>query len=281
MVKAFAKLAVLAATLMGAPAALAQQTAPGQPHDWGLNLQTAATTKMQQIHSFHEMLLYIIVAVTVFVLILLIWVMVRYNRRANPTPSRTTHNTLIEVVWTVVPVAILVVIAIPSFKLLYANERIPPDIELTIKAIGKQWYWTYEYPDNGNFSFDANMLPDEQAAAAGQPRLLAVDNFVVVPEDTKVRVIVTADTVIHAWAVPAFGVKIDAVPGRLNELWFEVTEPGIYYGQCSELCGARHAFMPIGVKVVTKDEYTAWVAEQQAQAGIPVDGEAERTAALR
>ena len=280
MSKAFAKLAVLAASLMGAPAALAQQPPTGQPHEWGINLQPAATEKMAQIHSFHEMLLYIIIAVSVFVLILLIWVMVRYNRRANPTPSRTTHNTLIEIVWTVVPVAILVVIAIPSFKLLYANERIPADIELTIKAIGKQWYWTYEYPDNGNFTFDANMLTDEAAAVAGQPRLLAVDNFVVVPEDTKVRVIVTADAVIHSWTVPAFGVKIDAVPGRLNELWFKVDEPGIYYGQCSELCGARHAFMPIGVKVVTKAEYAAWVAQQQAQAGIPAEAPA-RTAALR
>lgn len=279
MGKTFGKLAVLTAALMGSPLALAQQPL-GQPHEWGLDLQAPATAKMESIHSFHEMLLYIIVAVTLFVLVLLVWVAIRYNRRANPTPSRTTHNTLIEVVWTVVPVLILVVIAIPSFKLLYANEKIPSDIELTIKAIGKQWYWTYEYPDNGNFTFDANMLPDDQAAAAGQPRLLAVDNFVVVPEDTKIRVIVTADAVIHAWTVPAFGVKIDAVPGRLNELWFEVPEPGIYYGQCSELCGARHAFMPIGVKVVTKDEYAAWVAEQQAQAGIAPDAPA-KTAALR
>lgn len=275
----FAKFAVLAASLMSG-AALAQQPPTGQPHAWGLDFQAPATEKMAHIEDFHVMLLWIIVAVSVFVLALLIWVMIRYNRRANPVPSRTTHNTLIEVIWTVVPVVILVVIAIPSFKLLYANERIPSDIELTVKAIGKQWYWTYEYPDNGNFTFDANMLSDEDAKAAGQPRLLAVDNFVVVPEDTKVRVIVTADSVIHAWAVPAFGVKIDAIPGRLNELWFEVPEPGIYYGQCSELCGAKHAFMPIGVKVVTKDEYAAWVAEQQAQAGIPVESP-KRTAALR
>lgn len=275
----FAKLAVLAATLFTGTA-LAQQPPVGQPHDWGINLQTSATEKMTQIHSFHEMLLYIIIAVSVFVLVLLIWVMIRYNRRANPVPSGTTHNTLIEIVWTVVPVAILIVIAIPSFKLLYANERIPPDIQLTIKAIGKQWYWTYEYPDNGNFTFDVNMLSDEEAKAQGQPRLLGVDNFVVVPEDTKVRLIVTADAVIHAWTVPAFGVKIDAVPGRLNELWFDVPEPGIYYGQCSELCGAKHAFMPIGVKVVTKEEYAAWVASQQAAAGIPVDAP-QKTAALR
>lgn len=275
----FARLAVLAASLMSG-AALAQQPPTGQPHAWGLDFQAPATEKMGHIGDFHVMLLWIIVAVSVFVLVLLIWVMIRYNRRANPVPSRTTHNTLIEIVWTVVPVAILVVIAIPSFKLLYANERIPPDIELTVKAIGQQWQWQYEYPDNGNFNFVSSMLSDEAAAASGQPRLLGVDNFMVVPEDTKVRVIVTADTVIHAWTVPAFGVKIDAIPGRLNELWFEVPEPGIYYGQCSELCGAKHAFMPIGVKVVTKEEYAAWVAEKQAQAGIPVSGP-ERTAALR
>jgi len=276
----FAKFAALAVSLMMSGVALAQQPPTGQPHAWGLDFQAPATKKMADIESFHVMLLWIIVAVTLFVLALLIWVMIRYNRRANPVPSRTTHNTLIEIVWTVVPVAILVVIAIPSFKLLYANERIPPDIELTIKAIGKQWYWTYEYPDNGNFTFDVNMLSDEDAKAAGQPRLLAVDNFVVVPEDTKVRVIVTADAVIHAWTVPAFGVKIDAVPGRLNELWFQVDEPGIYYGQCSELCGAKHAFMPIGVKVVTKEEYAAWVAAQQAAAGIPVEAP-QKTAAIR
>ena len=251
---------VLTTALLGAPAALA-----AQPTDWGVNFQPAATAKMDDIESFHLLLLYIIVAVSLFVLALLLWVMFRYNKRSNPTPSKTTHNTLIEVVWTVVPVLILIVIAIPSFKLLYANEKIPADIGLTVKAIGKQWYWTYEYPDNGNFTFDAVMLED--ANRGDQPRLLAVDNMVVVPEDTKVRIIVTAADVIHAWTIPAFGVKIDAVPGRLNELWFDAREPGIYYGQCSELCGSRHAFMPIGVKVVTKEEYVAWVAQAQTQFG--------------
>ena len=255
------RLALLAASVLGGPAAYAM------PENWGINFQPAATEAADGIHSFHEMLLYIIVAVTLFVLALLIIVMVRFNKRANPVPSKTTHNTLIEVVWTVVPVVILVVIAIPSFKLLYANERIPPDIELTIKAIGKQWSWTYEYPDNGNFTFDVNMLPDDQAKATGQPRLLAVDNFVYVPVNTKVRIIVTAADVIHSWAMPQFGKKIDAVPGRLNELWFEAREVGTYYGQCSELCGANHAFMPIGVKVVSKEDYTAWVAQAQQQFG--------------
>lgn len=255
-----AKLATAAAFVLAAPSALA-----AVPEPWGIDLQPAATESADKINDFHNLLLYIIIGVTLFVLALLIVVMVRFNRRANPVPSKTTHNTLIEVVWTVVPVMILVVIAVPSFKLLYANEKIPSDIALTIKAIGKQWFWTYEYPDNGNFTFDATMLADD--ARGDQPRLLAVDNFMVVPEDTKVRVIVTASDVIHAWAVPAFGKKIDAVPGRLNELWFEARDPGIYYGQCSELCGANHAFMPIGVKVVTKEEYAAWVAQAQQEFG--------------
>jgi cytochrome c oxidase subunit 2 len=253
------RLGLIVGSILGGSAAWAA------PVNWGIDLQPAVTESARGIHSFHEMLLYIIVAVTLFVLALLIIVMVRFNKRANPVPSKTTHNTLIEIVWTVVPVVILVVIAIPSFKLLYANERIPKDIELTIKAIGKQWYWTYEYPDNGNFTFDATMLGD--ADRGDQPRMLAVDNFVVVPVDTKVRLIVTAADVIHAWAMPAFGKKIDAVPGRLNELWFSATETGTYYGQCSELCGVNHASMPIGVKVVTKEEYTAWVASAQQQFG--------------
>ncbi len=272
MGKSLAKLGLIALTALGGASAWA-----GQPAPWGIGLQTAATDKADSIHSFHDLLLVIITAVCVFVLVLLIWVMVRYNRRANPVPSKTTHNTLIEVVWTIVPVLILVVIAVPSFKLLYTNEKIPSDIELTIKAIGKQWFWTYEYPDNGDFAFDAVMLEDD--ARGDQPRLLAVDNFVVVPVDTKVRLIVTASDVIHSWAMPAFGVKIDAIPGRLNELWFEARETGVYYGQCSELCGARHAFMPIGVKVVTKEEYQAWVAQAQQQFGR-ADGAATSVASL-
>ena len=273
MGKSLARLAFAAAALLGAPFAIA-----AQPEPYGINFQPPATDKMANIENFHELLLYIIIAVSVFVLALLLWVMVRYNKRANPVPSKTTHNTLIEIVWTVVPVVILVVIAIPSFKLLYANEKIPSDVAMTIKAIGKQWFWTYEYPDNGNFTFDATMLDDAAAKAAGEPRLLGASEFVVVPEDTKVRIIVTAADVIHAWTIPAFGVKIDAVPGRLNELWFQANDPGIYYGQCSELCGANHAFMPIAVKVVTKEEFTAWVAEAQ-QKFARVDGPSSLAAA--
>ncbi len=253
------RLGLIAGSILGGSAAHAA------PENWGIDFQPAVTESAVGIQSFHEMLLYIIVAVTLFVLALLIIVMIRFNKRANPVPSKTTHNTLIEVVWTVVPVVILVVIAIPSFKLLYANERIPSDIALTIKAIGKQWYWTYEYPDNGNFTFDATMLNDD--TRGDQPRMLAVDNFVVVPVNTKVRLIVTAADVIHAWAMPAFGKKIDAVPGRLNELWFSASQTGTYYGQCSELCGVNHSAMPIGVKVVTAEEYTAWVASAQQEFG--------------
>ncbi len=255
-----AKLSLIIMSLFGAPVALANG-----PENYGIDLQRGVTDSADRINSFHNLLLYIIIAVTLFVLALLIVVMVRFNRRANPVPSKTTHNTLLEVIWTVVPVMILVVIAVPSFKTLYANEKIPEGIEMTVKVIGKQWYWTYEYPDNGNFTFDATLLSDDKRG--DQPRMLAVDNFVVVPVNTKVRMIVTAADVIHAWALPAFGKKIDAVPGRLNELWFEARETGIFYGQCSELCGANHAYMPIGVKVVSKEEFTAWVAEAQKKFG--------------
>jgi cytochrome c oxidase subunit 2 len=186
--------------------------------------------------------------------------MMRYNRRTNPVPSKITHNTLLEVVWTVVPVAILVAIAIPSFRLLYFEDTIPK-ADLTIKAIGKQWYWTYEYPDQGNFTFDALMLADDKAKAAGEPRLLAADNHVVVPVNKVVRVLTTGADVIHSWTVPAFGVKIDAVPGRINETWFKANREGIFYGQCSELCGARHAFMPIAVEVVSEARFNQWLDE--------------------
>ena len=252
------RLALLAASVLGGPAAFAM------PENWGINFQPAATAAADGIHSFHEMLLYLIVAVTLFVLALLIIVMVRFNKRANPVPSKTTHNTLIEVVWTVVPVVILVVIAIPSFKLLYANERIPPDIALTIKAIGKQWYWSYEYPDNGNFTFDSYMISDADLQQ-GQKRLLETDNRIVLPIETNIRLQTTAADVLHSWAMQQFGIKIDAVPGRLNEQWMYIEHPGTYYGQCSELCGVNHGFMPITIEAVTKEQFQTWVTEAQTQ----------------
>ncbi len=229
------------------------------PVPWETGFQPAVTPVMQDIEDFHTFVLYIITAVTLFVLALLLWIIVRYNKRANPVPSKVTHNTLLEVIWTVVPVIILVVIAIPSFKLLYYEADIPPS-DLTLTAIGKQWYWTYEYNTNGNFQFDSLGLSDAAAAKKGEPRLLGVDNVVVVPVNKVVKVLTTGADVIHSWAVPQFGVKMDAVPGRLNATWFKATKMGTYYGECSELCGAHHAYMPIEVKVVSEADFETWVA---------------------
>lgn len=233
-----------------------------QPSPWQLGFQQAATENMAMITDFNNFLLILMTAITVFVLALLVYVMVRFNAKANPNPSKTTHNTLVEVVWTVVPILILVVIAVPSFRLLYFQRDIP-QAEMTVKAVGYQWYWGYEYPDHGDFAFDSLMLSDDERG--DQPRLLATDTAMVVPVDTTVRVVVTAADVLHAFAMPAFGLKIDAVPGRLNETWFRAEETGTYYGQCSELCGIRHAFMPIRIEVVSKDEFAAWVKEAEAE----------------
>ncbi|MAM95559.1 cytochrome c oxidase subunit II [Parvibaculum sp.] len=233
--------------------------------DGGLGLQDAVTPVMHDIISFHNMLLVIITSIVILVAVLLAIVILRFNSRANPTPSKTTHNTLLEVAWTVLPVMILVVIAIPSFRLLY-KEVVVPEADMTVKAVGYQWYWGYEYPDNGDIELISNMVEDDDLEP-GQPRLFTADEALVVPVDTTVRVIVTAADVIHAFAVPQFGVKIDAVPGRLNETWFRAEKTGMYYGQCSELCGTRHAFMPINVKVVTQEEFEAWTEQQLADAG--------------
>jgi cytochrome c oxidase subunit 2 len=224
----------------------------GQPAPWEFKLQQAATPVMEEIIWFHNWLLVIITVITLFVLGLLVAVAVKFNARANPVPSRTTHNTLIEVAWTLIPVLILVGIAVPSFRLLF-QELDVPKADLTIKATGKQWYWSYAYPDNGKFEFDSLLAADKQ------PRLLGVDNEVVVPVNKVVRVQVTGADVIHSFAVPAFGIKIDAIPGRLNETWFKATKTGMFYGQCSELCGRDHAFMPIAVRVVSDQEFAAWV----------------------
>jgi cytochrome c oxidase subunit 2 len=255
-------IALLLATL-GAGSAWAAEPTP-----WQMGFQPAATPVMERIEDFHLGLLWVITIISVFVLALLIYVMVRFNERKNPKPSRTTHNTLIEVIWTVVPIVILVGISIFSFKLLYFEGNIPK-AELTVKAIGHQWYWSYEYPDSGGFSFDANLVADKDLKA-GQPRLLTTDNALVVPAGAIVRLQTTSTDVIHSWAIPSFGVKEDAVPGRLNETWFKVDEPGMYYGQCSELCGNGHGFMPIMVQALSKADYDAWVAQAKqkfAEAG--------------
>jgi cytochrome c oxidase subunit 2 len=232
----------------------------GQPVPWQLGLQQSVSPVMDTVVWLHNFLLYIITAIVLFVLALLVYVIVRFNAGSNPIPSKTTHNTLVEVLWTVVPVLILVAIAVPSFQLLFFQQTIPP-ADLTIKATGKQWFWSYAYPDNGGFEFDSFLIREDRLRRADQPRLLAVDNEVVVPVNKVVRVQVTAADVLHAFAVPSFGVKIDAVPGRLNELWFKATREGIYYGQCSELCGQDHFRMPIQVRVVNDAEFAAWVEQ--------------------
>ena len=224
----------------------------GQPAPWEYKLQEAASPVMENIVWFHNFLFWLITIITLFVLALLVMVVVKFNARANPVPSRTTHNTLIEVAWTLIPVLILVGIAVPSFRLLFQELDIPK-ADLTIKATGKQWYWSYAYPDNGKFEFDSLLAQDKK------PRLLGVDNEMVVPVNKVIRIQTTGADVIHSFAIPAFGIKIDSIPGRLNETWFKATKTGMFYGQCSELCGKDHAFMPIAVRVVNDQEFATWV----------------------
>ncbi len=254
----------------------------GQPSPWQLGLQQAATPVMESIISFHDFLLYIITAIATFVLVLLIVVVVRFNARSNPTPSRTSHNTWLEVAWTIIPIGILLTIAVPSFKLLFF-QLTPPPADLTVKATGKQWYWSYTYPD-AKFEFDSLMLKAGELKA-DQPRLLAVDNEMVVPVNKNVHVITTGADVIHSFAVPSFGIKIDAVPGRINETWFRAEREGIYYGQCSELCGKDHAFMPIAVRVVSEQAFAAWIEESKkkyaATQGAPITVAAAHAGALQ
>lgn len=227
------------------------------PQPWEISFQPAASPVMERIESFHSGVVVIMALVCLLVFGLLMWIIIRYNHRSNPVPGKVTHNTLLEVLWTIIPVIILVIIAIPSFKLLYFEADVPP-AEITIKAIGHQWFWSYQYPTN-NFQFDSLGLSDADALKKGEPRLLGVDNVVVVPVNKVVKVVTTGADVIHSWAVPQFGVKMDAVPGRLNVTWFKATAVGTYYGQCSELCGARHAYMPIEVRVVSQDAYNDWL----------------------
>ncbi len=235
----------------------------GQPAPWEYKLQGSGSPVMDTITSFHNILLWIITIITLFVLALLVIVAVKFNAKANPVPSRTTHNTLIEVAWTLIPVLILVGISVPSFRLLFTELDVPK-ADITVKATGKQWYWSYAYPDNGKFEFDSLLATDKQ------PRLLAVDNEMVVPVNKVVRVQTTGADVIHSFSIPAFGIKIDAIPGRLNETWFKATKVGMYYGQCSQLCGKDHAFMPIAVRVVSDQEFAAWVQGAQKKfAGAP------------
>ncbi len=238
-------------------------------YNWQMGFQPAASPVMENITSFHHILLILITGITLFVLALLLYVMLRFNSRANPVPSTNTHNTPLEIIWTVVPIIILVVMAIPSFRLLYRADVVP-EAEMTLKLTGNQWFWNVEYPDHDSLTYDITMLEDADRPADA-PRLLAVDNDIVVPVDTTIRVQTTASDVIHAFAMPVMGVKIDAVPGQLNETWFRATREGTFYGQCSEICGSRHAFMPMALKVVSKEAFAAWLEEAKVKhASSPV-----------
>jgi len=235
----------------------------GRSKPWQMNLQEAHSPLMERIHEFNNMLMVIQLLIVVFVLGVLGYVIFRFNAKRNPVPSKTTHNTLLEIVWTAVPIVILVIIAIPSMKLLYYSDK-TEDYEMTLKVVGHQWYWSYEYPDQGDFTFDSILVPAEDLEE-GQPRLLTVDNRVVLPVGTNIQVLVASDDVIHDWAVPSLGMKIDATPGRINERWVRIDEEGTYYGMCSELCGVNHGFMPIQVEAVSKEAFAEWVEQAKEQ----------------
>ena len=253
----------VACTFGSVTAALAAGT--GKPEPWQVAMQVPVTPIAQELHSFHTLLVWLITIITLFVAGLIGYCIWKFNEKANPTPSRTAHNTMIEIAWTIIPVLILVVIAIPSFRLLRGQLIIPP-ADVTIKAVGHAWYWEYQYPGDkdgkGGFQFDANLI-EEKDLQPGQLRLLATDNDVVVPVNKVVRVQVTAADVLHSFAMPSFALKMDAVPGRLNETWFKAEREGTYHGQCSELCGQRHAYMPITIRVVSEADYATWIAEAQ------------------
>ncbi len=261
---------------LGLLLAMPALAAEGLPVDKGLGLQTPVSPVAEKVSAFHDLLLYIITAIVIFVTALLIWVCFRYSAKRNPNPSKVAHNTLIEVIWTAVPVLILVAIAIPSIKMLYYVGE-TPDPELTVKLTGHQWYWQYTYPDNGDIDFDSNMIVEKDLTPEqikGGLRLLAVDNPLVLPVDTNIRLLVTSADVIHALAMPSMGLKKDAVPGQLNETWTRIEREGEYYGQCSEICGPAHAFMPIAIHAVSKEAYADWVKSK----GGTIPG--EKTAAL-
>lgn len=256
-------------TWLAATASRAQETAEGIAKPWQLNFQSPATPVMERLYDMHHFLLILITAITIFVLVALTYICLRFRKGHNPVASKNSHNTLLEIIWTTVPIVILVIIAIPSLKLHYFMEN-DADAEMTLKVTGYQWYWHYDYPDHGGFGFDSYMKKDADLKE-GEPRLLAVDNRVVVPVDTKVRVLLTGADVIHSWAIPAFGIKRDAMPGRLNETWFTATKTGTFYGQCSELCGVGHGFMPIVVDVVSKPDFEVWIKNKQQETGTKTE----------
>ena len=278
ILKRFAAVAGVPAGALAAFLGLGGPSDAAQPEPWQMGFQPAASTTMERLLEVNFGLVIIIAGTVIFVTGLLAYVMWRFSEKRNPTPSKTTHNTLIEVLWTVVPVVILVLIAVPAFKLLYFADRVE-EADMTVKAIGRQWYWSYEYPDHGNFTFDANMVPDDELEP-GQPRLLATDTAVVLPIDTKIRLLITASDVLHAFAMPSMGLKLDAVPGRINETWVEIIREGTYYGQCSELCGTGHSYMPIMIRAVSKAAFEDWVEGAREEfARLDDPGRAEGAAA--
>ena len=240
-----------------------------QATDWQLSFQNPATDLMGSVVGLHNIILIVMTLVTLFVLFLLFYVSFRFSAKRNPIPSTTTHNTVVEVLWTAIPIVILVVLAIPSFKLLYQQEK-SENYDMTVKVIGHQWYWEYEYPDHGDFYFESYMVQDEDLQE-GDLRLLTVDNPLVIPANKNIQILITAGDVLHSWAVPSMGLKTDAVPGRLNETWVNVKEPGIYRGQCSEICGTGHGFMPVVVKVLPESEFIAWANEAKNNYAINED----------
>ena len=261
--------------------------AQNDPQPWQMNFRPAATPVMEDIVEFHNLLLVIEGLIVLFVLGLMVYIVIKFNARSNPKPSKTTHNSFLEVAWTVIPVIILIIIAVPSMKLLFFMDKAPEDqVDMTLKVTGHQWYWSYEYVDEGELSFDSNMIPDEDIdISKGQIRLLEVDNRVVVPADTTIRLLMTAEDVLHNWAMPSFGIKMDTVPGRINETWFRVPKEkiGVYRGQCSELCGVRHGFMPIVVEVVSKQDYARWLVKAKNEFANVVEPVtvAQKQAAIR
>jgi cytochrome c oxidase subunit 2 len=269
--KRAAALAVFGLVAFAAIASLAGGAEAAFPQPWQLGMQQSASPVKENIAWLHNLLLVIITVITVFVLALLIYVMVRFRASANPKPTRTTHNTLIEIIWTVVPTLILVVIAIPSFRLLYFMDR-TFDAEMTLKVNGHQWYWSYEYPDQGGFKFESYMIQDADLKP-GQKRLLEVDNRVVLPVGTNVRILLAGTDVMHSWMVSSLGVQTYVVPGRVNETWVKISKPGVYYGQCNQICGINHAYMPIAVEAMPKADFERWVAEAKRKFAVaPQDG---------
>lgn len=233
------------------------------PKPWQMGFQEPVTDVMDDIVWFHRLSMYILSGIVFFVIFLITYVCLRFNAKSNPVPAKFKDNLTLEIIWTIIPVIILIILAIPSFKILYHAEHIPK-CDFTVKVVGRQWYWSYQYPDHGNFAFDSYIIPDNELKE-NQLRLLSVDNNIVIPVDTSVRILITSSDVIHSWTIPAFGRKIDAVPGKVNETWIKVKKTGIYYGQCSELCGVNHAFMPIAVEVVTKEEFVEWIKKSQTR----------------